>query len=47
MNLRRVTGGLSVGAVLTFGLVHAVHVAAVTAAPAVVAAAVSFVCRIH
>jgi hypothetical protein len=47
MNLRRATGGLGLGAVLTFGLVHAIHVAVVSAAPAAVAAAVSFVCRIH
>lgn len=47
MNLRRVTSGLGVGTVLTFGLVHAIHVAAFAAAPAAVAAAVSFVCRIH
>ena len=44
--IRRATGGLGIGA-LGFVLVHAIHVAAVAGAPAAVAAAVSFVCRIH
>ncbi len=46
MRLRRVSAGLGIGAGLSFVLVHAVHVAAVTTAPAVVAAAVRFVCHL-
>lgn len=46
MTLRRLTGGLGLGAMLSFAAVHAVHVLAVTAGPVAVGAAVRFVCHI-
>ena len=47
MNVRRLVPGVGIGALLSFGLVHAIHVAVVAAAPAAVAAAFSFACHIH
>jgi len=35
------------GAVLSFGLIHVVHLVGLAAAPTALAAAVSFVCHIH
>jgi hypothetical protein len=46
VNRRRGIGGLGLGAVLSLGLVHTLHLAAV-AAPAAVTTAVTFLCRIH
>lgn len=46
MRVRRATGGLGIGAGLSFVLLHAVHVLALSA-PAAVGAAVSFVCHIR
>lgn len=46
LRLRRATGGLGIGAGLSFVLLHAVHVAAISA-PAALGAAVGFVCHIR